>query len=143
MQCVMEEKTSQGKLRAIGNSGERRDHSGNVSWCDNKQEAMRQFFYASTTNQIWCILKITCVCLLCCLNHVQLLVTLQTVTCQAPLSMGFFRQEYWSGLPCPPPGYLSNAGIEPESLKCLALAILVNSELMKITAEIIASNYLM
>ena len=34
---------------------------------------------------------------------------------QAPLSMGFSRQEYWSGLPCPPPGDLPNAGIEPTS----------------------------
>ena len=34
------------------------------------------------------------------------------IACQAPLSMGFYRQEYWSGLPCPPPGDLPNAGIE-------------------------------
>ena len=34
---------------------------------------------------------------------------------QAPLSMGFSRQEYWSGLPCPPPGHLPNPGIEPRS----------------------------
>ena len=39
-----------------------------------------------------------------------------TVARQAPLSMGFSRQEYWSGLPCPPPGDLLNPGIEPESL---------------------------
>ena len=67
------------------------------------------------------------------------------IDCDLPGSSvyGFFRQEYWSGLPCPPPGYLSNVGIELEALKPLALAILVNSELMKITAEIIASNYLM
>ena len=36
-----------------------------------------------------------------------------TITCQAPLSMGFSRKEYWSGLPCPPPGDLPNPGIEP------------------------------
>ena len=35
--------------------------------------------------------------------------------CQSPLSMGFSRQEYWSGLPSPPPGNLPNGGIEPES----------------------------
>ena len=34
---------------------------------------------------------------------------------QAPLSMGFCRQEYWSGLPCPPPGDFPNLGIEPVS----------------------------
>ena len=36
-----------------------------------------------------------------------------TVASQAPLSMGFFRQEYWSGLPFPPPGDLPDPGIEP------------------------------
>jgi len=41
-----------------------------------------------------------------------------TVACQAPLAMGFSRQEYWSGLPFPPSGDLPNPGIEPESL-CL------------------------
>ena len=39
----------------------------------------------------------------------------QTVACQAPLSMGFPRQEYWSGLPFPSPGDLPDPGIEPES----------------------------
>ena len=53
---------------------------------------------------------------------VQLCVTLWTVACQAPLSMDFFRQEYWSGLPCPPPGDLPNTGIKPTSLKSPALA---------------------
>ena len=38
--------------------------------------------------------------------------TLWTVVCQAPLSMGLSRQEYWSGLPCPPSGDLPNPGIE-------------------------------
>ena len=41
---------------------------------------------------------------------------------QAPLSMGFPRQEYWSGLPCPPPGDLPDPGIEPTSLTSPALA---------------------
>ena len=41
---------------------------------------------------------------------------------QAPLSMGFSRQEYWSGLPCPPPGALPNPGMEPMSLASAALA---------------------
>ena len=56
---------------------------------------------------------------LCILSHfscVQLCVTLWTVARQAPLSMGFSRQQYWNGLPCPPPGYFPNPGIEPVSL---------------------------
>ena len=42
--------------------------------------------------------------------------TLWPVACQAPLSVGFSRQAYWSGLPCPPPGDLPNPGTEPVSL---------------------------
>ena len=42
-------------------------------------------------------------------------VTPWTVVHQAPLFMGFSGQEYWSELPCPPPGDLPNAGIEPRS----------------------------
>ena len=45
-----------------------------------------------------------------------------TVACQAPLSMEFSSQEYWSGLPCPSPGDLPNSGIELASLMSPALA---------------------
>ena len=41
---------------------------------------------------------------------------------KAPLSMGFSEQEYWSGLPCPPPGDLPDPGIEPASPESSALA---------------------
>ena len=43
------------------------------------------------------------------------LATPWTIACQAPLSMGFSRQEYWNGLPFPSPGDLPNSGIEPRS----------------------------
>ena len=49
------------------------------------------------------------------LSCVRLFVTPWTVAYQAPLSMGFSRQEYWSGLPFPSPGDLPNPGIEPGS----------------------------
>ena len=49
------------------------------------------------------------------LSLVQLSATPWTVARQAPLSMGFFRQQYWSGLPCPPPGDLPDPGIKPVS----------------------------
>ena len=45
-----------------------------------------------------------------------------TVTCQAPLFMGFARQEYWSGVPFLSPGDLPDPGIEPLSLSCPALS---------------------
>ena len=49
------------------------------------------------------------------ISRVRLFVTPWTVARQTPLSMGFSRQEYWSGLPFPSPGDLSNLGIEPGS----------------------------
>ena len=61
-------------------------------------------------------------CMLRCFTRARLCATLWTVACQAPLPMGFSRQEYWSGLPCPPPGDLPNPGIEPASLMSPALA---------------------
>ena len=61
-----------------------------------------------------------CICAkslrLCCF------VTLWTITHQTPLSMGFSWQEYWSGLPCSPPGDLSDTGIESASAVSPALA---------------------
>ena len=56
------------------------------------------------------------------LSHVLLFATPWTVAHQAPLSMGFSMQEYWSGLPCPHPGDLPNPDIKPTSLKSPALA---------------------
>ena len=61
-------------------------------------------------------------CMLSCFSCVWFFETLWTVVCQAPLSMGFSRHEYWSGLPFPPPGDLPNPGIEPESLMSPVLA---------------------
>ena len=49
------------------------------------------------------------------LSHIRLFATPWTIARQAPLSMGFFRQEYWSGLPFPSSGDLPNLGIEPGS----------------------------
>ena len=67
------------------------------------------------------LLFILCVCA----KLLQLCPTLCNLidcTCQAPLPMGFSRQEYWSGLPFPPPGDLPHPGIESASLSSPALA---------------------
>ena len=61
------------------------------------------------------------VCLLSHFTCVQLFVTQWTEALQTPLSLGFFRQEHWSGLPCPSPGDLPDPGIEPVSLVSPAL----------------------
>ena len=65
--------------------------------------------------QILCMLEMKHVCMLSHFSRVQLFAILYTVAHQASLSMGFPRQEYWSGLPFPPPGDLPDPGIKPES----------------------------
>ena len=80
------------------------------------------FLLSLSNNLLRVYRKAVCVCVCVCvcmhaqlLNHVQLFVTLWTVAHQALLSMGFFRQEYWSGLPFSSSGDLPNPGIEPVS----------------------------
>ena len=58
------------------------------------------------------------------LSRLRLFATLWTVAYQAPLSMGFSRQEHWSGLPFPSPGDLPEPGIEPGSPALQADALL-------------------
>ena len=82
------------------------------------------------------------------LSHVRLFATLWTVARQAPLSMEFSRQEYQSGLPCSPPGHLSDPGIKPmfltvscigrwvllsaaQEAPCLCLAQLLTDQLLR------------
>ena len=55
-------------------------------------------------------------------SRVRLCATPETAAHQAPPSLGFSRQEYWSGLPCPPPGGLPEPGLEPTSFTSPALA---------------------
>ena len=65
----------------------------------------------------------------CILSHfscVRFFVTLWTTACQASLSMGFPKQEYWSGLPCPLPGDLPDPGIKPASPALQADSLLVS-----------------
>ena len=62
------------------------------------------------------------VCVLCRFSHVWLFATPWTVARQAPLSMGFSRQEYWSGSPDPPPGDLPDSGVKSTSLMSPAVA---------------------
>ena len=61
--------------------------------------------------------------MLSCFSHVRLFVTPWTIAHQAPLSMGFFRQEYWGGLPCPSPGDLPDLEIKPGSPALQAVSL--------------------
>ena len=65
-------------------------------------------------NILMCVLSTSVILTLC--NPMD------CIACQAPLSMGFSRQEYWRGLPCPPLLYLPDPGIEPMSLMFSELA---------------------
>ena len=80
-----------------------------------------------------------CVCVL---GDVRLFVTPQTVAHQAPLSMGFPRQEYWSGALCPPAGDLPDSEIEPVSIVFPALAGRFLTTLLpgKLTVQGMSSN---
>ena len=68
------------------------------------------------------LIMILCACMLSHFSRVQLFVTLWTIARQVSLSMGFSRQEYWSGFLCPPPGDLPNPGIKPACPVAPALA---------------------
>ena len=65
---------------------------------------------------------VACTCMPSCFSHDQLFATPWTIAPQAPLSVGFSRREYWSGLPSPPSGDLPTPGIKPVSLMSPALA---------------------
>ena len=65
----------------------------------------------------------------CSLSHVWLFATPWIVAGQAPLSMGFLRREYWYGLACPPPGDLSNPGIELVSPALAGIFFFLTTEL--------------
>ena len=92
--------------------------------CCNKTALTRQlinngdlsfFFHLGCYNDI-------AVCMLSCFSHVQLFESLWTIAHQAPLAMGFSRQEYQGGLPLPSPGDLPDPRIEPASFMYPALA---------------------
>ena len=80
--------------------------------------SLRQLWLPSPSPSIYMF----CECMLSHFSHVRLFATLCTAAHQVPLSTGFSSQEYWSGLPFPPPEDLSNPGIEPVSLMSPALA---------------------
>ena len=79
------------------------------------------FIHSSVSGHVSCFLLLAIVTsaamniVVVSLGRVQLFSTPWTATCQAPLSMGFPRQEYWSGLPFPSPRDLPDPGIEPKS----------------------------
>ena len=79
---------------------------------------MAHIFNVSFTNK----LETICACMLSHFSHVQPFATLWTTACQAPLSKGFSRQEYWNGLLHLPPEDLPNPGIKPTPLMSPALA---------------------
>ena len=74
-------------------------------------------------------------CVVQSLSQVWLFATPWTVARQAPPSMGFSRQEYWSGLPCPPPGDLPDPGIKQSKFICKAMSL----DIQYITLDCVSS----
>ena len=73
-----------------------------------------EYLYLGNWKMLYIYINAMCLCASS-LSRVRLFATPWTVAHQTPLSMGFSKQEYWNGLPCPPPGDLPNPGIEPRS----------------------------
>ena len=71
------------------------------------------YLFSSLHSSLYLLISSACVLVLSCLSRVWLFVTPWNTAHQSPLSMGFSRQEYWSGLPCPPQGDLPKLGIKP------------------------------
>ena len=97
------------------------EHLPELSFCSFNlgQDALREALYSGICSEgNDCHLT----CMLSRFSRVQLFVTPWTVTYQAPLSKGFSRQEYWSGLPCLPARDLLEPETEPMSLMSPALA---------------------
>ena len=95
---------SAGQSLFIGNN------SNKINTCCSSE----YYFCAQRIDILLSLVLFTCVCVKL-LSRVQLFATPWTVVHQVPLSMGFSRQEYWSGLPFPSPGDLPNPGIKPVS----------------------------
>ena len=75
-----------------------------------------------------------------CFSRVLIFVIPWTVALQAPLAMGFSRQEYWSGLPCPPPGDLPNSWIKLRSPSLQADSLLSEPPGKHINNDILKGN---
>ena len=72
--------------------------------------------FLDLSNEMNIQIREACVCMLSHFSHVRLFATLWTIARHYPLSIVPCRQEYWSGLPCPPPGDLPDPGTKPRSL---------------------------
>ena len=83
-----------------------------------KSDAIRSILHRNME----CYVRTVTVLLVYAISRVQLFATPWTGAHKAPLSLGVSRQEYWNGLPFPPPGDLPNPGSEPTSPVALALA---------------------
>ena len=84
--------------------------------------SLQILFYLASRHALYSIVENQTYMCVCALSRVRLFVTPWTVAHQAPLSMGFSRQDYWSKLPFPSLGDHPNPGIEPGSLVSVALA---------------------
>ena len=85
----------------------------------NPSENWASFVHRDIIKEHMQMASVLLICLLCMLSHVLLFVTPCTVACQVPQSVGFSRQEYWSGLPFPPPQALPTQGSNPHLLSLL------------------------
>ena len=92
-----------------------RHGTGLVTMSGNRAVSYRTQEFDGVGGLVWMAIADVRLCCARLLSRVRLFVTPWTVPRQAPLSKGFSRQEWWSGLPFPPPRDLPNPGVEPGS----------------------------
>ena len=83
---------------------------------ETKEQSYLFFYFMCHPKKSFNRPAVASLCCVCCLSHMWLFVTPWTRVLQAALSMGFSRQEYWSGFPCPPPGESS----QPRDETCIS-----------------------
>ena len=94
---------------------------------DRVRASLKKFFFSPAASQVTLVqsnqyaIELYFWTVLSALSHARLFATPWTVARQAPLSMEFSRQEYWSGLPFPSPGDLPNPGLNSDLLHCRIL----------------------
>ena len=121
----------------LGSAGQSPAHRREKRWKFSQREDLHWMEGGITA-------ETCCVCCAQLLSRARLFATLWTVAGQALLTMGFSRPEYWSGLPCPPPGDLPNPGIKPRSpeLQADSLPFEQKSGLLQFCSFVVLAKYI-
>ena len=122
-----------------------------VSWITRQLWELKHHLTLTVSGLSVCVCVCVCVCAhRCTLSCIQLFATLWIVACQTPLSIGFFRQEYWNGSPFTPPGNLPDQGLnlhllhwQVDSLPVSGLSINIINYLLSLVLLLLLASCLL